>query len=767
MTTAVNSKGVTHAKSLISSGNVSTGAWSLSADEENAWLGPNGNDWAEYASWYLATHPSETANTKAYYGYPFGKGGKVYRNAVIAAKGRATQQGATAVATVADTLLNLIDKKGMESMPVKTRAYARFELKSFDESTGEFAGIASTPNTDRMGDVVEPLGAKFTLPLSLLYQHRSTQPIGLITWAKATKTGIEVKGRVMKELLNIPWIQEAWTLISATLIRGLSIGFLPLTSEPINAKDPFGPARFLTWDWMELSAVTIPANMEATIQTIKSFDERQRAASGTVLQRVVRLNASPGVTGQSFSTKGVEAMGTKTLAEQIAGFEAKRASLLADNEAVMAKAGDEGRTLEPDEKETYDGNAAEIKTVSEHLDRLRAHEKAMLENAVPIVSQAGATENAGTQTRSAVSSSGVIYGMKSRLEPGVRFARYAMCIGASKGNLMQAELIAAQRFKDTPEVAMALKTAVSAGTTQDATWASPLVQLQEMQAEFIDFVRPLTLLGRIPNLRRVPFNIKFTRQTAGTSGSFVGEGLPKPLGKMSFELLSLTWAKAATIIVMTEELLRFSNPNAEILARDDLAAGISQYLDKRFIDPVYAGVSNVSPASITNGITPIASLGTSIANITDTAALALNAMITADLDPSRFVWIMNPAIALDLSLKRTTQDVFAFPGITALGGTFLGYPVVTSNNVVLSGSPTESFVVLVDPTNIMVADDGGVQIDMSTEASLQMDDSPSAGAQSMVSLWQSNMIGLRAERFINWRRRRETAVGVITMNVKW
>lgn len=646
----------------------------------------------------------------------------------------------------------------------RDRAYSRFELKSFDESTGEFEGIASTPNTDRMGDIVEPKGAQFSLPLPLLWQHKASEPIGLITKAKVTAAGISVSGKVMKDLL--PRIAEAWTLIRAKLVRGLSIGFAPLEYEPIDKNEPWGAQRFTKWDWMELSAVTIPANQDASIQTIKAYDaEGLRAASGPEQSRgAVRLTDKPGATGKP-NHRG-RAM--KTIQERIAEFEAKRAALVAANEDVMNKAGDEGRTLEEDEQQSYDDNAKEIKAVDEHLKRLREHEKTVIANATAITQETGASENASTNARGANGSgTGVVYGMKSRLEPGVRFARYAMAIGASKGNIMQAEMIS-RRWNDTsPEVNMALKAAVAAGTTQDATWASPLVQLQEMAGEFIDFLRPQMLLGRIPNLRRVPFNIKFTRQTAGTNGTFVGEGLPKPLGKMDFELLSLTWAKAATIIVMTEELLRFSNPNAEILARDDLAAGISQYLDKRFIDPVYAGVANVSPASITNGISPIASLGTSIANITDTAALALSALVTADLDPTKFVWIMNPTVALSLSLKRTTQDVFAFPGISATGGTFLGYPVVTSNNVVLSGSPTESFVVLLDPTNIMVADDGGVSIDMSTEASLVMDDAPTNPATSTVSLWQSNMVALRAERFINWRRRRDTAVAVITMNVKW
>ena len=44
---------------------------------------------------------------------------------------------------------------------------------------------------------------------------------------------------------------------------------------------------------------------------------------------------------------------------------------------------------------------------------------------------------------------------------------------------------------------------------------------------------------------------------------------------------------------------------------------------------------------------------------------------------------------------------------------------------------------------------------MSEEASLEMESvptEPTAAATVMVSLWQRNMIGLRAERFCSWKR---------------
>jgi capsid assembly protease len=102
-----------HAKRLISAGKVDkSSSWSLSADEENALLGDN--DWAAYASWHLGEDDSENTKTKARYKYPFGKGGKVYRSALIAIRQRAAQQDATSIYDAAGRLVDQIDDAGKE-----------------------------------------------------------------------------------------------------------------------------------------------------------------------------------------------------------------------------------------------------------------------------------------------------------------------------------------------------------------------------------------------------------------------------------------------------------------------------------------------------------------------------------------------------------------------------------------------------------------------------------------------------------------------------
>lgn len=160
------------------------------------------------------------------------------------------------------------------------RAYSLLEIKDFDEEKRELTGIATTPTADRYGDVVEPKGAQFDLPIPFLWQHDASQPIGHVTKAKVTNAGIDVTVKLVKT--DEPGrlkdrLDEAWQSIKLGLVRGLSIGFVP--KEHAYLEETRG-LHFLKWDWMELSAVTIPANAEANIQTIKSIDTQLRAASG-------------------------------------------------------------------------------------------------------------------------------------------------------------------------------------------------------------------------------------------------------------------------------------------------------------------------------------------------------------------------------------------------------------------------------------------------------------------------------------------------------
>lgn len=160
-------------------------------------------------------------------------------------------------------------------MNMTSRAYSLLDIKEMDDDERVIVGIASTPTADRMADIVVPEGAQFTLPIPLLWQHRADEPIGHVTQAKITKKGIEIVAKIAKGVSED--IDKAWALIKSGLVRGLSIGFRGLDVEQI--PNSWG-VKFEKWEWLELSAVTIPANAEASITSIKQFDIGAPAASG-------------------------------------------------------------------------------------------------------------------------------------------------------------------------------------------------------------------------------------------------------------------------------------------------------------------------------------------------------------------------------------------------------------------------------------------------------------------------------------------------------
>ena len=163
------------------------------------------------------------------------------------------------------------------------RAYSILNVKGMTDDA-EFVyveGIASTPTTDRQGDSVDPMGAKFAAPMPLLWQHDAQKPVGHMTFAKPTKTGIPFKAQIPK--VTEPGtlkdrVDEAIQSLKYGLVSAVSIGFRIMEDGYEVMKG--GGYRINSWEWMELSLVTIPANSEALISQVKALDSITLAALG-------------------------------------------------------------------------------------------------------------------------------------------------------------------------------------------------------------------------------------------------------------------------------------------------------------------------------------------------------------------------------------------------------------------------------------------------------------------------------------------------------
>ena len=622
------------------------------------------------------------------------------------------------------------------------RAYALLQVKSFDAARRTFTGIATTPTPDRSGDIVDPLGVTFRNPLPLLLHHDKTKPVGSVVFDAPTAAGITFTASIpevaeagaLKDRLD-----EAMQSVGAKLFGGVSIGYRILRDGAARIANSAG-LLLKRIEVCELSLVTVPSNSEATILSIKALDAPHLAASGLPPSGVSDLPV--------VSLKGSTLM-PKTIAERITDLDTARTVKVDRISELLRKSAEADETLSGDDAAEHDRLALEVKALDAEITRNKNLEALQVKTATPLVPS--------TSTKDADLRGGHQVQVKSRLEPGTGFTRYMMALLANKGSRADAVQWAEERgWKDSsPEVILALKAAVAPGTTTDATWAKPLVpQVQSLAAEFIALLRPATLLGKIPNLRKVPFNVSVPMQTGGGSYNWVGEAKPKWVTQLAFGTASLAQSKIAGIIVLTEELVRSSSPDAESVCRADMIAGIAQFMDQQFVDPAVADAPGVHPASITNGVTGIPSTGNPA---TDFAAL-LAPFVNSYIPLNGITILMSEATAFQMGLLLNAVGQPAFPDISASGGKVNGISVVTS------GVLGTNMIALCAPY-ILYADDGGVTIDLSREASVQMNtspDDPPTAATVLVSLWQNNLIGLRAERFVTWKKARPDAVTLLT-----
>ncbi|MDR6535594.1 phage major capsid protein [Variovorax soli] len=275
----------------------------------------------------------------------------------------------------------------------------------------------------------------------------------------------------------------------------------------------------------------------------------------------------------------------------------------------------------------------------------------------------------------------------------------------------------------------------------------------DMARAFFGLAREQSIVGRLVGLRRVPFNVRMLAVQTGATGYWVSQAKSKPLSRVALDGSQLDPLKVAAILVVTKEVLKTSDPTAEDTLQDDLVRAVTGVLDEAFLDPDNAGISNAMPASISNGATVLAA--------TSDFGGDLRAMIKAyrgDLGLATFV--TDPGTATRIATMTDDGGRYLFPNIGPRGGELLGIPVLAtrSSNEDSSGGKLS----LIDPSGISAAL-GGLEVDMSEHATLQMSDDPNDAGSPVfnVSLYQTNSIAYKAEIFANWKRQRPASVIVL------
>jgi HK97 family phage major capsid protein len=324
------------------------------------------------------------------------------------------------------------------------------------------------------------------------------------------------------------------------------------------------------------------------------------------------------------------------IAKQIAALEEQRTAKVKAMEDMVGKAEGEARGLNDDEKGTFADLKKSITDLDSRLDDLRATEKLVATKAAPVVVES---------PKASIQVGGV------RREKGTFFARLAHALYMNQGNHFAAAEYAKSHLGDEELASVlrmpkgALERAASAlGTTGDNAFAKPLTTIRQASEEFIDMLRPASVFARVP-ARRMNFDgnssIVIPRQTAGASGTWVGEGAAIPVKKLAFDSINLTPKKMAVIVGVTNELLSHSSPAVEAIIRDDMIRSTATYLDTCFLDNTVNSSSRPGGLQVYDAA-PTTSAGPTLADITTDLAALMADMLNANVPMNRPVWIMNP-----------------------------------------------------------------------------------------------------------------------------
>lgn len=442
-------------------------------------------------------------------------------------------------------------------------------------------------------------------------------------------------------------------------------------------------------------------------------------------------------------------------AEQIAAFEAARETRVARLKEIADAATEKGETFDVAAREEVDTLKAEVKSLNQQIADLKEIEAMVGASAKPVD---GSTAKAASESRTP---GPIIMKKGDRDEDfeGQNYTRMVIAKTLARIGDVSAVGVAHHRWgRSNPQLVEGIKAAVAGGGTGTGEWGSELVHIERYTGDFIDYLYGRSVFDKLP-LREVPADVNIAGQDGAATAYWVGESKSIPVTKPDFMSVNLRSLKVAAIATVSKELLSKADPAAEKLVRDALVTASTRRIDESFFG-TGAGVAGVSPAGILNGLVAGTSAGADIEGvIADVKALYANFIAANNADELHFV--TTQSLAKSLGLMQNVMGQFAFPGISATGGALLGDTLHAGSNIGVGD------LILLKPSDIYKIGDRGVEVSLSTDASIQMDDAPNGDTDTptansaMTSMFQTESVALKIVRPMNFAKRRASAVAYI------
>lgn len=652
--------------------------------------------------------------------------------------------------------------------------------KSGAQSTEDpFVFVMSTAIRDRYGDIVEQdwnLKWFKKNPIAF-WGHDHDKPIG--KWLNVRVEDGKLIGRLALALRGTSeFIDTLWSMVEQRILKAVSVGLIPNTMEALDEEDPWGGFRLSENELLECSLVGVPANPEA-LSFVKSMGDNTRkllfAETGETRDLSVAYQLDIPKSRDSDSKTPVKPTRKKamSLSDKIKAKQEQLTELL--NQLSAITEGDEVTG----EEGIGEAVGIQITELNGQITKSRGDLDIMLQAeqalAVKAAQRSSAREEAAaTEAGDASAEQDIIGSRAPRIritpvrKPGHKAIATVSCLLQAHIRRVSPVEIAKAVFKDEPEIEVLVRAATSPATTTDAAWAAPLVR--ETWGEFLDLIRDISVYPRLPGLR-LDFDrygkINLPKEAGGDTdlaGDFVEEGKPIPVKEGAYGTVDLMPKKLAIISTFTREIADHSQPAIQGLVQNKMLRDTAKTLDVKYLDAVArtavrpAGMQDTTETGADN--INAASGVTVAAIIADTSAMVGRMM--AAMAGNSAVWVMNPLRVLGL---RNAQDAasgqFVFRAEIA-AGTFMGYPVIASQNV------PAALVELQSDESVAYGNDFAPTIEVSDQATIVFDDTapddvlPDTNTHPAKSMFQMDGVAVKMRAGLDWRIVRQGGVQMLT-----
>lgn len=353
-------------------------------------------------------------------------------------------------------------------------------------------------------------------------------------------------------------------------------------------------------------------------------------------------------------------------------------------------------------------------------------------------------------------------------EKGLAFARVLKALALSKfeGNGAEAAPSYLKAWGDV-DLADSLidsrKKAMAAGVATAGGYLVP----QQYSTEIIDILRARTVMRRmgVPSIQMNTGTFNIPKITQGSTGYYVGENVNATKSELTTGNLQLTFKKLVGLVPVSNDLLRYSQPSADTIIRNDVVRALQSREDQAFVrgDGTSGTPKGLRYAlNLASNLLMVTAGGVSLANTTTDLGRLILALENANIPLMRGGWILGPRAKHYLMTVQNTSGFFVYRD-EMLRGTLWGFPFASTTtiptNLTDNGGTDESEVYFGDFDEAIIGEAANLIVDASQEAAYY-------DGTEVVSAFSKDQTVVRAIAEHDFALRRDTSFAVLR-GVRW